>query len=73
MIMRELSLPVYPFLYRVHRDHHPSTNLTAGSSPFHSAREFARGTIGMLERLLLREDRGFPLGNIYGLIILILE
>jgi chromosome partitioning related protein ParA len=32
-----------------------------------SAREFARGTIGMIERLSHR-DMGFPLGNLYGLI-----
>jgi chromosome partitioning related protein ParA len=32
-----------------------------------SAREFARGTIGMIERLSHR-DLGFPLGNLYGLI-----
>ncbi len=33
-----------------------------------SAREFARGTIGMIERLSRMEDMGFPLGNLYGLI-----
>ncbi len=33
-----------------------------------SAREFARGTIGMIERLSRMEDLGFPLGNLYGLI-----
>jgi chromosome partitioning related protein ParA len=33
-----------------------------------SAREFARGTIGMIERLSHREDMGSPLGNLYGLI-----
>jgi len=34
-----------------------------------SAREFARGTIGMIERLSRMEDIGFPLGNLYGLIV----
>ena len=33
-----------------------------------SAREFARGTIGIIERLSHMADRGFPLGNLYGLI-----
>lgn len=33
-----------------------------------SAREFARGTIGMIERLSHMEDTGFPLGNLYGLV-----
>jgi chromosome partitioning related protein ParA len=33
-----------------------------------SARKLARGTIGMIERLSHREDRGFPLGKLYGLI-----
>jgi chromosome partitioning related protein ParA len=33
-----------------------------------SAHEFARGTIGMIERLSHREDMGSPLGNLYGLI-----
>ncbi|MGH7383400.1 MAG: ParA family protein, partial [Candidatus Methylomirabilales bacterium] len=33
-----------------------------------SAREFSRGTIGMLKRLSRMEDIGFPLGNLYGLI-----
>ncbi|MGH8473311.1 MAG: ParA family protein, partial [Gammaproteobacteria bacterium] len=33
-----------------------------------SAREFSRGTIGMIERLFRMEDMGFPLGNLYGLI-----
>jgi chromosome partitioning related protein ParA len=33
-----------------------------------SAREFARGTTGMIERLSHREDMGSPLGNLYGLI-----
>lgn len=33
-----------------------------------SAREFARGTLGMIERLSHMEDMGFPLGNLYGLV-----
>jgi chromosome partitioning related protein ParA len=33
-----------------------------------SAREFSRGTLAMIERLSHREDMGFPLGNLYGLI-----
>jgi chromosome partitioning related protein ParA len=33
-----------------------------------SARGLARGTIGVIERLLHREDRGFPLGKLYRLI-----